>query len=494
MKTVLENKMFSSGFVVPPLPKEVQDKLPSYCPKPNKNNLATQYYFWVRELSREIEHLQKEKKELQEKNDKLEKAKRDLEQKLEETKVERDRFKGMLFKPKREKQAASSSVPKPRTKQSYIRPLPRHIDEKKEAALKLCPHCDSKLSKKIDSYERIVEDIPSFEQQKVKVIQHTINRYYCKHCKKIVSAKPRDVLPRSRLGPNTLLYVLYCKYRLRLTLGLIVENLQTSFNLKVSEGEIVNLLDKGIVIFQDKWKEIIEKIKSSKVVNPDETGWRIDGENCWLWAFAGDKAVKYTASRFRGKGVPKEVLGKDFNGVVVSDFYSAYNQFKHKQKCWVHLLRKIRELAQQSPSRQRREIKKRMDSIHQRIISFRDIKKTTKEQRNKKAELIKEELQKLSKTKTEDRNLQIFLNRISKYSGELVVCVKNFAVPPDNNKAERAIRPAVIMRKISGGSRSAKGAHTFEVNLSVIETLKREKQNIFSTMKNLVRGYLASIG
>ncbi len=483
----IENKL--KIFVVPPLPQEAVVKLPKCC-KPTKKNLATQYYYWNRNLIKQNRELLKEKERLEEENKRLKQKRVELEQANEQLKLEKDKYLKMIFKPKRPKQY---SVMKPefksRDKQSYTRPIPIRIDEKREAILKQCPHCDSKLSKKVDSYQRIIEDIPDLEQLKAKVIQYTINRYYCKHCQKTISAKPKGVLPKSRLGTNTLLYVLYGKYRLRLSHNLIRENLETHFNLKVSDGQITNLLNKGQQVFKDKWQEIIEIVKQSKSVNADETSW---GNN-WLWAFDTDKAVRYTISQFRGKGTPERVLGDDYQGVVISDFYGAYNQFKHKQRCWVHLLRKAKELKEQIPSKERAKLYRKLSRIHQKILLFRS-KTTTQGKRDRKAEQIKDTLLVISRKETNDHNLQKLLNRCHKYAGELIVCIKLPYVSPDNNKAERAIRPAVVMRKISGSSRSKQGAFTHEVNLSVIETLRKQKNQLFPAMRELVLKYITSGG
>lgn len=483
------------NFVVPPLPKEALKKLPSYCPKPNPRNLATQYYFWNRELIKETLELLRENRKLKKEQQKLKKDLERLEKEKEKLTAEKNRFLKMIFKTKRTKTVVVKQIAKkPRIKTSYQRAKPKVIDEYQEAKLQCCPHCQNKAIKQVASYQRTIEDIPNLEQQRAKVIQFTINRYYCKHCKKIVQAKPKEVLPRSRLGLNTLLYILYAKYRLRLTQGLIKENLETLYQLKVSNGQISNLLNKGEQVFKEKWKEIIEKIRSSPVVNADETGWKINGDNCWLWAFVGDQAVRYTISEFRGKGVPREVLGENFQGTVVSDFYTAYNQFLHKQRCWVHLLRKSRELTEQKQTKTRVKFNQQLIGIYQQINNFRANAQTTQEQRDSQAHFVCQQLLKLSQSKTKDKNIQRVCKLIFRYQQELVFCIRDFRVPPENNKAERAIRPSVVIRKISGGSRSKQGALAHETNLSVIETLRQEKQDLFLAMKQLALGYIASLG
>lgn len=489
------------SIIIPPLPPEAVLRLPAFV-KPNKNNLATQYYFFNREMTKENAELRGRIEKLNEELQRWKEKVDNLEQEKDQLKSERDKFREMLFKFNHKKHSSRvKHEPVLRTKESYVRQIPVAIDEYRECKLNQCPHCNGILSKQIDVYQRIIEDIPDYEQLKAKTIQYSTSRYFCKNCNKIVSAKPANAIPKSRLGINTLLYVLHSKYRLRLSHDLIRENLNTQFNLKISNGEITNLLEKGSQVFQNKWQEIIEMIKHSKSSNDDETSWKIGKDKSWLWAFVGDKAVRYKITESRGKGVAAEALGKDYEGVVGCDFYSAYNQFKNKQRCWVHLLRRARELVQDKPTDiSRLKIKNKLSSIYNQILLFRLNENTTQYIRNEKAEQIKNQLQNIqticrikSGEKT-DKNLQKLLNLCKKFAGELVTCVSDFSVPPENNTAERAIRPAVLMRKISGGSRSLKGAKIHETNLSVLETLNREnkKQDIFPAMKNLVLNYLAS--
>lgn len=495
-------EQITEQFVVPSLSKEAVLHLPKFV-KPNKNNLATQYYFWNRELSSENTELRRENKKLLEELQQWKEKAGELEQEKDQLKSERDKFREMLFKFNHKKHDARvKHDPIQRTKESYVRAMPEVIDEYRTAELNQCPFCDHKLSEQVDSYERILEDIPDYEQLKAKTIQYTISRYYCKHCKKIISAKPKDVILKSRLGINTLLYVLHSKYRMRLSHDLIRENLENQFNLKVSDGQITNLLEKGSMAFQNKWQKIIETIKHSKSSNDDETSWRIGNEKAWLWTFVANKAVRYTIAENRGKGNAEQALGKDYQGTVICDFYSAYNQFKKKQRCWVHLLRKARELCQDKSTEQRLSIKNKLSRIYKEILLFRLKEGSTQQIRNTKSEQIKSQLENLQticriKSGNEnDENLQKLLNLCKKFSGELVTCVSDFNVSPENNAAERAIRPAVLMRRISGGSRSKKGAKIHETNLSVIETLAREnkKQDIFPAMKRLVLESITSGG
>lgn len=140
--------------------------------------------------------------------------------------------------------------------------------------------------------------------------------------------------------------------------------------------------------------------------------------------------------------MPQKVLGEDFNGVVVSDFYPVYNQFKKKQKCWVHLLRKVKEL--ENLTKERAKFQAELQGFYQKIISFRNQSLLKEKERIKKANLIEKELLKISQRKTKDQGLQRIYNLINKYIQDLLYCLKDPEIFPDNNLAERALRPLVI--------------------------------------------------
>ena len=130
----------------------------------------------------------------------------------------------------------------------------------------------------------------------------------------------------------------------RLPIRGIQQYLQTVHQLKLSVGAIVETIHTAALLARPAVAGMVERIRGSPVVNADETGWRQDGVNGYVWTFC-TPTERYFLRRGRGKGVVDEALGDSFSGVLVSDFYAAYNHYPGlKQRCWVHLLRDIDEL------------------------------------------------------------------------------------------------------------------------------------------------------
>ena len=114
--------------------------------------------------------------------------------------------------------------------------------------------------------------------------------------------------------------------------------------LHLSLGALVDATRKVAARAQSELAGIVERIRGSPVVHADETGWREDGQNGYVWTFSAP-TQRYFLRRGRGKAVVDEVLGEEFAGVLVSDFYAAYHHYDGpKQRCWAHLLRDVHDL------------------------------------------------------------------------------------------------------------------------------------------------------
>jgi hypothetical protein len=124
--------------------------------------------------------------------------------------------------------------------------------------------------------------------------------------------------------------------------------LETLHNLHLSVGEIVALTHAVRKELQPQADKLKGEVQASLIVHGDETGWREDGQNGYIWAFVtdGPGAVRYFEyDHSRGHQVAKRILGNDFHGWLVTDFYAAYNLILcHHQRCWAHLLRDLHEL------------------------------------------------------------------------------------------------------------------------------------------------------
>lgn len=387
----------------------------------------------------------------------------ELEAKLADKEGQRKELLSYLYKPKKKDRTKLPRGKKPGAP-AYHRSAPTEsaITEEHIYTPKRCPFGEHAVGGIVDTVVKYTEDIALTPRP--TVVKHTITRHWCSSCAMYVRAK--DIPPISRIGVKTLGYILYARYRLRLPMKRIQESLHDLYDFTISEGEIVATLKDAEALFGKDYKAIAALVQEAKAVYADETGWRMDGANWFLWVFVTTRGVQYVIEDTRGKGVPARVLGEKKDRVIISDGYAAYQNLPgDKQQCWVHLLRKAKR---SSPA-----LYEDLVVLYKKLLL--ELEKPLSERNRKACEgafdlLIEKEYQESEVVKVK--------GRMRRHRPYLFTCLDHDGVLPENNTAERAIRPQVVMRKIFGGSRSLAGAKAHQVNSSVIETMRKQNPDI----------------
>ena len=185
-------------------------------------------------------------------------------------------------------------------------------------------------------------------------------------------------------------------------------------------------------------RDIVERIRGSPVVHADETGWREDGNNGYVWTFS-TPTERYFLRRGRGKAVVDEALGDEFAGVLVSDFYAAYHHYDGpKQRCWAHTLRDIHDMRVLYPDDHR--LSQWADAIHQLYQKAKAFTHPSEEQRRTAELTLERRLLALCRPYLDDPSAAqaTLCRRMENHIKELFVFVAHPEVPPDNNAAERS--------------------------------------------------------
>ena len=359
--------------------------------------------------------------------------------------------------------------------EGYSRYIPERIDEVKPLDREDCPNCGGKLSGIQDVRSRVVTDM----EISVKNTQYVIHRRYCKNCGKIVEPEVTDALPNARFGLRLMLLIMLMKIGLRMPSQNIVDFLR-SFSLEISDGEIYGILEQLKKAFGDYYNTLVMKMREAAHKHIDETSWRIDGKNYWLWDFINKEVALYVIEKKRSSKVPIEILGNQEGKFATTDRFSVYNVLVNEtgclqQVCWTHLLKNSKDLAEHYS--EARYIHKRFKYI------FRKAKegKISKEKLLHWIDLIS------SRTYKSSEVYKFVKSACRNHREDLFRFVDNPKVEPTNNLAERGLRHAVIMRKISGGSRSNKGADTTAKLLSVIQTVKMQEGNVLNNMMDILQ-------
>jgi hypothetical protein len=240
--------------------------------------------------------------------------------------------------------------------------------------------------------------------------------------------------------------------------------------------------------------EIEQSAKASAVLHADETGWRVNGKTHWLWCFCSAETTYYHIDPGRGRVVVKKFFKKAYAGVLVSDFWGAYNAVAcaRKQKCLPHLLRDLKRTTKyHKPGGDWPSFTRRLRCLIRDGLQLHKSRgELSKDQFASKRERLQVRLNEFIDVAWEQKHTRRLLKRLKRHRSELLTFLDVEGVPPDNNHGEREIRPAVIMRKNSQANGSQEGALTQAVLMSIFRTLKRRGHDPVRAVADAVRKYL----
>lgn len=373
----------------------------------------------------------------------------------------------------------------------WFRKKPKKIDRTEEVKLSSCPECGSKditACGKID--EHIQEDIVLPHLETTLYRRH---HYYCHDCKKVVSSKGKDELANSYIGPKTKAFAVFLRYGIKISERDVQTLFEKAFNLKIVASSIAGfrfqLKRAGIPLYH----LLRESLKKGAFIHADETGWKVNGDNRWLWKFSNKKVSVSHIDESRGQKVVEEVIGDKYNGVLISDFLSAYNKIsaKNKQRCLIHIMRDLKKVGDYWYDDQ--EVLRyiiRLKKILQDAICLGDNYKNKPWDKSyyKQRTALQESLRDFSFPNPNKRILKRFTKRLERHKNELLTFLYEKDIDYHNNHAEQQIRPDVIFRKITFGSRSDRGAQYHNVITSILQTAKLNGIDAISTFKDVLLG------
>jgi hypothetical protein len=347
-----------------------------------------------------------------------------------------------------------------------------------------CPHCGNQdLSGIQETRTRLVEDVPISHPE---VTEYTIHRRYCNCCRKLVEEPILTVLPHAKLGLTVMLIVVWLKIGMRLTEEAIPQILEQLCGIRISEGEVSHICTIIAEEFGEFYAQLENEVRQAQARYIDETSWRENGKTLWMWAFVTKGVALYKIAKSRGHEVPLEVLGENPNGIDVHDRFRAYDKLQGKtgnrpqQLCWFHILADSKDLAE-------------LHGVEGELIH--NGLKTVFDEANKfehtgtpvDVEKLIEKLGQVLERDFSKLKCRKFAKTIYKERDKLFLFVTNPEVDGTNNRAERAIRPNVVYRKISGGTRSAVGTKRYAVLGSVFQTFKLKGWNFVGKGLEIIR-------
>lgn len=315
-------------------------------------------------------------------------------------------------------------------------------------ALEHCPECAYRLTGESLDYSREVIELPP--PQPVEVIEHQVVKRWCPHC--VCWRSPQldltgQVFGQGRIGVRVAALVAYMRTTLRLPIRHIQTYLATLHALRLSVGEIVELGHAVRRQLQGQADQLLGEVRAAAAVHQDETGWRENGANGYIWTTVCDSpaAVRhYAYSASRGHPVARGLLGPGFRGVLVSDFYAAYNLIPGRhQRCWVHLLGDLHELKDGHAAREdvvawAAAVRHLYDAAQTWLAAERSLA-----DRHSKYRELYQQAWHLGQQYAfaPEHPCCTLAKRLLRHQDELFQFVLQPGVPADNNLAERSLRP-----------------------------------------------------
>jgi transposase len=391
------------------------------------------------------------------------------------------------------KKSAKKRRKKPGRKPGHAgvgRKRPEKIDHYQTHRLQCCPQCQSALHKPIRSHKRHTLDIPKVVPQ---ATEHTVYGYWCPQCKKTVYPKIADALPNAMLGVNLLVTTAWLHYWVGMSVRNIVKLLSTFFGLPVSPGGLTQAWKNMAALLKAQYEEIGRQIRSTAVLHGDETGWRISGITHWLWCFASHSWCYFVIDRSRGSPVIKRAIGKIFAGVLICDFFGAYNKIcaLAKQRCFYHLLTELAKVDKANSSANWKAFRKKLARLILDAVRLDEHKKLVAGHvfERRKGQLHAR-LDQLIQTPRQDKDVNRLIKRLVRHRNELLTFLEFDNISPYNNHAEQQLRKPVITRKISQQNRSQQGAETHAIFMSLFRSAELQGFNpvekILADVKSLI--------
>jgi FtsZ-binding cell division protein ZapB len=455
-------------------------------------------------LGKENRRLQKENEKLKQDNEQLRKENERLKQQLrkilgkvgqkqktnqtqEPDHSDSDSDSDLIIKTNKKRGAPKGHI-------GRTRPIPDRIDRLEVIPPpSICPKCgQSHITQAPAFVSKYIEDIAPVVKQ---VTEKRYQEGVCTHCHTSVIHPGAHEGPAVTIGPNLITVLSLMRQQLGATYRKLSRFSTESLQISLSAPGVLGIINRMSYKLEPLYKAIEARLPDEAVLHGDETGWKMDGANWYLWCFCNRRLVYFHLCHSRGAKVPKSILGENYRGILHADFYAAYDFLAKTQRCFIHLQRDICDELEVSPEdRVLYQLKQGVKTI---IDQAKSIKQPTLPQpqasslplplSQKEEEKVKIRLEnilsRLTQLDSPNQKTEAIINRIFKHRHNLLRFLEHPEVECHNNRAERAIRPAVIFRKISFGNRTTQGAYLYTILASVIETYRLKNKDITKFLK-----------
>jgi transposase len=366
------------------------------------------------------------------------------------------------------------------------RPLSDHPDTVIEARVARCADCGADLRTVAAQavVRRQVVELPVIQPVVIETHQHQV---VCPQCHGVQQGPlPAGLEATRHFGPRLEATVTYLQHQQHMSYERTQDTLQDIFGVSLSEGGQACILERAGQAAEVEAEAIRRQVVQSPVVGSDETGARVDGQTWWQWVFASSTALYHVIRPSRGKDVIPEIFGEQRIPTWVCDCWSPQLRAPADrfQLCLAHQVRNLQGLLDGCPHLRWAGDLQALFRTAIHLAKRRE--RLTERGFQRRVTQLEGQLERLLHRRVTTKAAQPLLKRYRKHREHLFVFLHDPQVPWHNNACERALRPAVIHRKVTGGFRSQWGADAYAALATVIDTAKLRAQPIFETLVNLI--------
>ena len=379
------------------------------------------------------------------------------------------------------------------------RPPPERIDETHEAPLPdVCPDCGGPLDETHTTHQ-YQTDIP----RRPVLRQFNVHCGHCRGCghtcqgRHPLQTSDATGAAASQLGPDAQAAVVLLNKDAGLSHGKIAHTFAALFGITLTRGACAQIVLRAGQRLRPAYAEIQQHLPASPTLTPDETGWRVGGHPAWLHAWVGDDATCYVISPQRSADALAAVIGWDWAGVLIHDGFASYDRFMsatHQQGV-AHVLRRAHDLAPLQPSAAQRFPRQVID-LFQGALQVRDMYHdglvTVTELSGAYAYYV-DGLQALTERPRTNTANAILARHLWVHAEQWFQFLEDASLPATNHRAEQALRPAVVNRKVWGGNRTEAGAEAQSILSSVRQTCRQQVVSAVDYVRNTLCHGFASL-
>jgi hypothetical protein len=378
------------------------------------------------------------------------------------------------------------------------------IDESWEYYCPSCPACDSPAIILLDQPPKLIQ-----QTELIEVVTHTQEHrayaYYCEDCDEIHYASfPDEVVKEGLFKARLTALVAYMKNGCHASFSTLRKFLRDVIGVTVSRGYLSKLIQKVSHALAPTYEELLDRLPLETTLNVDETGHKENGDLFWTWLFKADLYVLFRIDKSRASQVLIEMLGREFEGTIGCDYFSAYRKYMKDfnvqvQFCIAHLIRDIKFLIKLPDAQTQAYGKKLLLAVKRMFKHIHDAEQMSTRDFQSAMEKAKANIQRMATHEAPSRinddgkeelnHAQNMAKRFRLHGEAYFRFITTPGMDPTNNVAEQAIRFIVIDRYVTQGTRSPKGRQANERLWTVIGTCALQGRSAFNFILQAVHAY-----